>query len=350
MSYVLVLGAGGFVGGHLVHRLVKDGDEVVAVDRKARSDWWQDHRLDARTFDRMDVSDPASLELLAGMSGRRFDEVYHLAADTGGVNYAGSFKLDSAASLKATFAVLEAASHFGWGRVFYASSAAVYPVHLQRESDAAPLREQDAYPADAEDGHGWERLFGERLCRHFQEEAGLQTRVARLHAVYGAPAPWIGGREQVVSALCRQVAECAVGLCDYVTIWGDGEQTRSFLHVLDAVEGILRITRSDVPEPLNLGSDELVSINDLLSTVEKAAEVSVERRHDLDAPKGVRGRCSDNALVRKHLDWEPTTSLLAGVAHTYAWVLEQVRALDRLTREVTDGPDWPTEAAGDDPA
>lgn len=350
MSYVLVLGAGGFVGGHLVHRLVKDGDEVVAVDRRARSDWWQDHRLHALTFDRMDVSDPASLELLAGMSGRRFDEVYHLAAETGGVSYAGSFKLEAASSLKATFAVLEAAAHFGWGRVFYASSAAVYPQHLQRESDSAPLREQDAYPADAEDGHGWERLFGERLCRHFQEEAGLQTRVARLHAVYGAPGPWTGGREQVVSGLCRQVAEVQLGLSDHVAVWGDGEQTRSFLHVLDAVEGVLWVARSDVTEPLNLGSDVLVSVNDLLSTVEEVAEVSVERRHVLDAPKVVRGRCSDNALVRKHLDWEPSTSLLAGVAHTYAWVREQVRALDRLTGEVSRGPDWPTEAPGDDPA
>lgn len=358
MSYVLVLGAGGFVGGHLVHRLVRDGDEVVAVDLKSRHDWWQHHRLHARTFDLMDVAEPGSLELLAGMDGRPFDEVYHLAADTGGVGYVGSSRLASALSVKATVNVLEAAAHYGWGRVFYASCASVYPVHLQRESEVAALREQDAYPADAEDGHGWERLFGERLCRHFHEEAGLQTRVARLHNVYGPLGPWIGGREQVVAALCREVAAVRLGLTDHVTVWGDGEQTRSFTHVNDCVEGILRVARSDVAEPLNVGSGELVTINELLSVIEQVAEVSVQRRHDLDGPKGVRGRCSDNALIRKHLDWEPTTSLLGGVGHTFAWVHEQVAGLERLRvavdregEEVNAGvgePAWPTQAAGDD--
>jgi GDP-D-mannose 3',5'-epimerase len=357
VSYALVLGAGGFLGGHLVRRLVRDGDEVVAVDRAPRCDWWQDHRLNARTFDNMDVSERSCLELLASMTDQRFDEVYHLAADTGGIGYVGSLRLASALSIRATTNVLEAAAHFGWGRVFYASSAAVYPLHLQRESDVAALREQDAYPADCEDGHGWERLFGERLCRHFQEEAGLATRVARLHAVYGPMGAWRGGREQVVAALCRQVAEVQLGYTDHAVIWGDGEQTRSFTHSNDAVEGILRVTRSDVSEPLNVGSGDLVSINQLAEVVAQAAGQSVEFRHDLTGPKGVRGRNSDNTLIRKHLDWEPSTSLLGGVGHTYAWVREQVarwreNAPSPVPRaEVSDGEaTWPAEAPRDDPA
>lgn len=357
MSYALVLGAGGFVGGHLVGRLVRDGHEVVAVDRRSRADWWQDHRLNARTFDLMDVSEPHSMNLLASMERRSFDEVYHLAADTGGVGYVTHNHLSPTMSVKATLSVLEAAAHFGWGRVFYASSAAVYPRHLQREGDAAALREQDAYPAEAEDGHGWERLFGERLCRHFQEEAELETRVARLHAVYGPCAPWHGGREQVVAALCRQVAEVKLGYADHVAVWGDGTQTRSFTHSNDCVEGILRIARSEVDEPLNLGSADLHTVDELLSAIEYAAEVTVERRYLPDAPHGVRSRNSDNTLIRKHLDWEPTTSLVGGVAHTYAWIEQQVARWRAESpspiprREEPDGEAaWPTEAPGDDPA
>lgn len=355
MSYALVLGAGGFVGGHLVGRLVRDGHEVVAVDRKSRADWWQDHRLNARTFDLMDVSEPNSMQLLASMERRPFDEVYHLAAETGGVGYVGAHRLGPTMSVKATINVLEAAAHFGWGRVFYASSAAVYPRHLQREDDAAALREQDAYPAEAEDGHGWERLFGERLCRHFQEEAGLQTRVARLHAAYGPYAPWRGGREQVVAALCRQVAEVKLGYADHVTVWGDGTQTRSFTHSNDCVEGILRITRSEVDEPLNLGSADLHTVNELLSAIEYAAEVTVERQYQPDAPHGVRSRNSDNTLIRKHLDWEPSTALVGGVTHTYVWIEQEVArwragSPSPMPREeATDGETaWPTKAPGDD--
>lgn len=357
MSYALVLGAGGFVGGHLVGRLVRDGHEVVAVDRKSRADWWQDHRLSARTLDLMDVSDAGSLELLASMDSRLFDEVYHLAADTGGVGYVAHNQLAPTMSFKATINVLEAAAHYGWGRVFYASSAAVYPLHLQRENDSAALREQDAYPAEAEDGHGWERLFGERACRHFQEEAGLQTRVGRLHAVYGSYAQWRGGREQVVAALCRQVAEVKLGHAEQVVVWGDGEQRRSFTHVNDCVEGILRITRSEVREPLNLGSGETVTVNELLSAIEYAAEVTVPRAYEPASPTGVAGRGSDNTLIRKYLDWEPETSLLGGVAHTYAWVEHEVSRWrsgppsPTPRKEGIDGEAaWPTEAPGDDPA
>jgi nucleoside-diphosphate-sugar epimerase len=357
VSYALVLGAGGFVGGHLVGRLVKDGHEVVAVDRKSRADWWQDHHLSARTFDLMDVSEPQPLELLASMEHRAFDEVYHLAADTGGVGYVGTNHLAPAMSVKATVNVLEAAAHYGWGRVFYASSAAVYPRHLQREGDAAALREQDAYPAEAEGGHGWERLFGERLCRHFQEEGGLQTRVARLHAVYGPCSPWRGGREQVVTALCRQVAEIKLGYADHVAVWGDGTQVRSFTHSNDCVEGILRIARSNIDEPLNLGFAEGHTVDELLSAIEYAAEVSVERRYLPDAPHGVRSRSSDNTLIRKYLDWEPSTALVGGVAHTYAWVEHEVGRWRRDApspiprKEADDGEAaWPTEAPGDDPA
>lgn len=330
-----VLGAGGFIGGHLVNRLLADGDSVVAVDVKPRERWEQVH-LDGITLDRCDVSELDQLHLVNSLGGP-FDEVYNLACDMGGIGFIERFKARCMLSVLITTNVLRAAFAHGWGRVFYASSACVYPARLQRETDVAALREQDAYPADPEDGYGWEKLFGERLHRHFTEDYGVETRVARYHNVYGPCGTWTGGREKVPAATCRKVAEAALSGEPRITIWGDGEQTRSFTYVDDAVEGTLRLTRSDVREPVNVGSSELVTINQLVSLVEEVAGVTLEREYDLAAPTGVRGRNSDNALVRKHLDWEPLTPLAAGIVPTYRWVHERVRQACELGREQRNG-------------
>lgn len=319
---ILVLGAGGFIGGHLVKRLLGEGAEVLGVDVKPRGRWHQTH-LDAFTFDSCDASNLDQLALVNSAHGP-FDEVYNLAADMGGIGFIERFKTRCMLSSLITTNVLRAAVEHGWPRVFYSSSACVYPAHLQREADVAALREQDAYPADPEDGYGWEKLFGERMHRHFAEECGVETRVARYHNVYGTHGEWEGGREKAPAALSRKVAEAVILGTERVEVWGDGDQTRSFTHVEDAITGTIRIMRSDVREPLNVGSDELVTVNQVIDLLEDVANVRLTRAYDLDAPKGVRGRNSDNALIRKHLDWEPSTRLADGLPATYAWVFEQV--------------------------
>ncbi len=305
-----------------MRRLVDEGHDVVGADVKHRDEWHQVH-VGSLTLDRLDCAEPDQLFLLNSVGGP-YDEVYNLAADMGGIGFIERNRARCSLSVLITVNVLRAALTHGWGRVFYASSACVYPAHLQRESAVAALREQDAYPADPEDGYGWEKLFGERLHRHFSEDYGLETRVARYHNVYGTHGTWSGGREKAPAALSRKIAVAALGGDRVIKIWGDGQQTRSFTHVDDAVEGTLRIMRSDVREPLNVGSSELVTIDHVITVLEEIAGVSVQREYEHDAPKGVRGRNSDNALIRKHLDWEPAVALADGLRPTYAWVHSQV--------------------------
>ncbi len=325
MKKVLVLGAGGFIGGHLVARLASDGDAVISADVKPTDAWHQRNYLDSVTYGLLDASDLDQLRLLNAAEGP-FDEVYNLAADMGGIGFIERNKARCMLSSLITTSVLRAALAHDWGRVFYASSACVYPAHLQRESDVAALREQDAYPADSEDGYGWEKLFGERMHRHFTEDYGVETRVARYHNIYGSHGAWYGGREKAPAALSRKVAEAVLTSSYRVNVWGDGQQTRSFTYVDDAIEGTLRIMRSDVREPLNVGSNELVTVNQVIDLLESYVDLDrpLERVYDLDAPKGVRGRNSDNTLVRKYLDWEPTTTLADGLRSTFVWVLDQV--------------------------
>jgi nucleoside-diphosphate-sugar epimerase len=318
-----VLGAGGLIGGHLVRRLMRDGHKVRAVDIRPIGEWEQRHDADNAI---LDCSDQWEAHVAVGGC----DQVYLLAADMGGMGFIETNKLACMMNVLITANVLKACDTLGVDRVSYASSACVYPDYLQtRGGDDQPamLREFDAYPAMPEDGYGWEKLYGERLCRHFTEETGLETRVARYHNIYGPHSAWRGGREKAPAALCRKVALAAVAEDYHIGIWGDGSQYRSYTYIDDCIEGTLRLMASDFSGPVNIGSSEGVTVDGLVTIIEKAAKVPpLERRYDLDAPKGVAGRNSDNTLCREVLDWEPKWSLEDGIAKTYAWILKQVRS------------------------
>ncbi|TDH58467.1 NAD-dependent epimerase/dehydratase family protein [Dankookia rubra] len=315
---VVVSGAGGFIGGHLVADLLRSGKRVRAVDKKPLHEWYQQHEnaeslvLDLSSFDACQIA------------VRHACEVYNLAADMGGMGFIERHKAECMLSVLINTHMLAAAAEAGVGRFFFSSSACVYAAGKQQQSDVAPLREEDAYPAMPEDGYGWEKLFSERMCRHFREDFGLETRLARYHNVYGPSGTWEGGREKAPAAICRKVAEAKLSGRGEIEIWGDGEQTRSFMFIDDCVYGSRRIMESDFNEPLNLGSDELVSINQLVDIVEEIAGSKFRRRYILDAPKGVRGRNSDNTLIKEVLDWAPSISLREGMEHTYRWIWDQM--------------------------
>ncbi len=316
---IVVAGAGGFIGGHLVARLQDAGyHHIRAVDNKPIGQWHQR---------------PAGVEYLQA-DLRGIDEcrravadagaVFNLAADMGGMGFIEYHKADCMLSVLISTHLLLAARDAGVERFFYASSACVYNADRQVDAEVVPLREEDAYPALAEDGYGWEKLFSERMARHFKDEFGLETRVARYHNVYGPLGTWDGGREKAPAAVCRKVAQAVLAGTQEIEIWGDGEQTRSFMYVDDCVEGTLRLTGSEFADPVNLGSDRLVTINELVDIVERIAGVTLNRVYNLGAPKGVRGRNSDNALIRRVLGWEPSITLEDGLERTYAWIHDQL--------------------------
>jgi nucleoside-diphosphate-sugar epimerase len=318
---ILVAGGGGFIGGHLVKALVADGHEVRSVDIKPIESWWQQHPH---------VENWADTDLMDADACRRatkgVDQVFNLAADMGGMGFIENNKAACMLSVLISTHLLQAAVDNDVERLFYASSACVYAAEHQTDPNVTALKEADAYPAMPEDGYGWEKLFSERMARHFREDYGIQTRIARYHNVYGPNGSWTGGREKAPAALSRKVAECVVSGRHEVEVWGDGEQTRSFMFVDDCVIGTRMLMESDVTEPINIGSSELVSINGLIDIISDIAGITVERHHDLSAPQGVRGRNSDNTLILEKLGWEPSTSLRSGLEVTYAWVLDQVRA------------------------
>ena len=321
---VLVTGAGGFIGGHLVAELRRRGHERIrAVDIKPADEWYQrfddvdNHSLD---LSRLDACDEAA-------RGVRY--VFNLAADMGGM---GFIELNKAACMLTVLInthMLMAARKAGVERFFYSSSACVYAAEKQTTAAVMPLRESDAYPAMPEDGYGWEKLFSERMCRHFSEDFGLITRVARYHNVYGPHGTYDGGREKAPAAVCRKVIQAQLSGSGEIEIWGDGEQTRSFTYIDDCLEGTLRLMSSGVDEPLNVGSDQLVTINQLVTIVEEIAGVRLKRRYKLDAPKGVRGRNSDNTLIAQRLGWAPSISLESGMRRTYSWIKEMMVANTR---------------------
>ena len=298
--------------------LLEDGIDVRAVDVKPLEEWFQvddsadNQRLDLRRLD-------ACRSSVAGV-----DEVFNLACDMGGMGFIENNRAACMLSVLINTHLLEASREEGVETYFYASSACVYAADKQESTEAAPLRESDAYPAMPEDGYGWEKLFSERLCRHFLEDFGMQTRVARFHNVYGPNGTWEGGREKAPAAICRKVAEAKRSGRHEIEIWGDGEQRRSFMYIDDCIEGSLMIARGDSPEPVNLGSDELVSINELVDLVESIAGLKLDRSYDLTAPQGVRGRNSDNTMIERIYGWSPSISLRSGLERTYPWIAEQL--------------------------
>ena len=316
-NLAVVAGGGGFIGGHLVAALLRDGMRVRVVDKKPLDEWYQRHDGVENVV--------ADVGLLGGARAACADatEVYQLAADMGGMGFIESNKALCMLSVLSNTHMLMAAREHGVARFFYSSSACVYNVGKQISSDVVALREEDAYPAMPEDGYGWEKLFSERMCRHFREDFGLATRVARYHNVYGPDGTWHGGREKAPAAICRKVIDAKHRGTGTIEIWGDGHQTRSFMYIDDCVKGTRDIIRSDILEPINLGSSELVSINQLVDIAESIAGVTLERRYKLDAPKGVAGRNSDNTRIRAELGWEPSIPLRTGMEKTFAWIESQ---------------------------
>ena len=314
---ILVAGAGGFIGGHLVKRLLNQGYEVKAADIKPKGDWWQQFKK-AQNLDKLDLRYQQNCKkAVKGCS-----EVFNLACNMGGIGFIENHKTDCMFSVLINCHLLNEAYKQNVMKYLYTSSACVYPVHLQQDNNVTALKESDAYPADPEDGYGWEKLYSERFCQKFSDEYGMTTRIVRLHNVFGEHGSWKGGREKVPAAFCRKIA--SAGPNGKIDIWGDGEQTRSFMYIDDCVEGIMKIMNSVVDFPINLGSEHLIKINDLATIIENIAGYKVQREYILDAPKGVRGRNSDNKLVRKYLGWEPSNDIERGLANTYKWIKEKV--------------------------
>ena len=326
---VVVTGAGGFIAGHLVADLRRQGyKRIRAVDIKPLEDWYQ--RFDDVENLSLDLDLRENCETAA--EGAR--QVYNLAANMGGMGFIEHNKALCMLSVLINTHMLQAARKFGVERYFYSSSACVYNGDKQRDPANPGLKEEDAYPALAEDGYGWEKLFSERMCRHFREDYGMWTRVARFHNVYGPNGTWDGGREKAPAAICRKIIQAKLAGKLEIVIWGSGHQTRSFMYIDDSVKGIQMIMNSGILEPINLGSSEMVSINRLVDIVEEIAGVKIKRIYDLDAPKGVMGRNSENTLIRKYLNWEPDTPLRAGLEKTYAWIHDQVLARNAGRRVV----------------
>ena len=318
---ILVCGAGGFIGGHLVAEFRRQGKrDIRAVDLKPFDEWYQ--RFDDVENLQLDLQHRDTCE----RSIRGATEVYNLASDMGGMGFIENNRCLCMLSVLINTHLLMAAKASRVRRYFYASSACVYNADKQRDVNVTALKEEDAYPAMPEDGYGWEKLFSERMCRHFREDFGLATRLARFHNVYGPHGTYDGGREKAPGAICRKVIETKLSGKHEIEIWGDGLQTRSFTYIDDCLHGIQAIMKSDIVEPINLGSSELVSINQLVDIVEDIAGVKLKRSYNLKAPKGVNGRNSDNTLIRKYLGWEPSTRLRVGMEATYRWIHDEMTA------------------------
>jgi GDP-D-mannose 3',5'-epimerase len=316
---IVVAGGGGFIGGHLISTLRRNGfKNLRAIDIKEISEWSQSFP---------DV-DNLSLDLnlvencRTAVKGAQY--VFNLAADMGGMGYIETHKANCMLSVLINTHMLLASRDAKVKRFFFSSSACVYAADKQTDTNVTALKESDSYPAMPEDGYGWEKLFSERMCRHFAEDFGLETRVARFHNVYGPKGTYTGGREKAPAAISRKVIEAKLSGVHEIEIWGDGEQTRSFMYIDDCIKGVLDLMISDIREPINIGSSELVTINQLVDIVEEIALLKLNRKYNLEAPKGVRGRNSDNALIKKLMNWEPSIPLKDGMAKTYAWIYEQM--------------------------
>jgi GDP-D-mannose 3',5'-epimerase len=319
-SHILITGAGGFIGGHLVAYLRGKGIQSIrAVDLKPLDSWYQ--RFDDVENLQLDLRNLDSCRLAAkGMVW-----IYNLAADMGGMGFIELHKADCMLSVLINTHMLLAAHEAGVSRFLFSSSACVYSANKQTISENPGLKESDAYPAMPEDGYGWEKLFSERMCRHFHEDFGLDIRIVRYHNVYGPYGTYDGGREKAPAAICRKIIYAQSKNSNVIEIWGDGEQTRSFMYIDDCIKGTTKIMESDIVDPINLGSAEIVSINQLVDMVEKIAGSKLTRIYKHDAPKGVRGRCSDNTLIKKLLEWEPNIPLSVGLIKTFDWIKQEIQ-------------------------
>jgi GDP-D-mannose 3',5'-epimerase len=318
MVKILVTGAGGFIGGHLVSSLLAQGFNVRAIDVKPLDRWYQLHsgaQNQSRDLSKLE-------QCTAAVDG--IDSIYNLAADMGGMGFIESHKAECMLTVLINTHMLMAAKEANVGRFFFSSSACVYSAMKQEVTNLQPLRESDAYPAMPEDGYGWEKLFSERMCRHFSEDFGIETRVARYHNVYGPFGTYDGGREKAPAAICRKIVNAKITGIHEIEIWGDGNQTRSFMYIDDCIKGTQMIMAADNAEPINLGSEEMVSINELVSITESIAGVKIHRKYNLGAPQGVRGRTSDNTMMRDEYNWEPKTSLVSGLTETYKWIYDEI--------------------------
>lgn len=330
---IVVAGAGGFIAGSLVRHFSELGfKNIRAIDRKPLPEWYQ--RIPGVESLSMDLSEKENA--IRAVQGAA--EVYNLAADMGGMGFIERFRVECLRSILVNTHLIDAAWRAGAQRYFFSSSACAYNTDLQKDPNVLALKESDAYPAMAERGYGWEKLISEMFCQEYYAERGLKTFIARFHNIYGPHGTWFGGREKAPAAMCRKVLE-AKDSGDYkIEIWGDGSQTRSFCYIDDCVLGIDTITHTEqlLATPINLGSDELISINDLVSMVEEIGGVKLERSYDLDAPKGVAGRNSDNTFIKQVLGWEPSTPLKVGMGHTYDWISSQFADRKAGKRVVTD--------------
>jgi GDP-D-mannose 3', 5'-epimerase len=317
---IVITGAGGFIGGNLAQYFTKKGfSRIRAVDKKPVYEWYL--RVPGVECLSLDVSEEQNCRRIC--EGAL--EVYNLAADMGGMGFIERFRVDCMRSILINTHMIEAAYRAGAQRYFFSSSACVYNTSIQQDPNVRALKESDAYPAMAERGYGWEKLMSEMLCQEYWEERGMKTFIARFHNVYGPNGTWDGGREKAPAAICRKTIEAVDSETLAIKIWGDGSQTRSFQYIDDCVLGIDKIMHCDelIAKPINLGSDELVSINDLVTKAERIAGVTLKRQYDPSAPRGVAGRNSDNTLIREVLNWEPSTSLDAGLRRTYKWIAQQ---------------------------
>ena len=319
MKKILVTGAGGFIGGHLVKELIKRKYKVRTVDIKPFSDWYQ-YFEDTENYV-LDMSVKKNcFKMTEGVDG-----VINMACNMGGMGFIENNRALCMLSVLVNTHMLMACKEFNVKKYFFSSSACAYNKDLQNETTITGLKESDAYPANPEDGYGWEKLFSERMCRHFLEDYGLDVKVARYHNIFGPNGTYDGGREKAPAALCRKIINSIINNSDSINVWGDGKQTRSFLYIDDCIEATLKLFDSEHHGPINIGSEEKVSINEMIDKIEEISSKKVKRNYQLDKPKGVRGRNSDNTLIRNQLNWEPKFSLYQGLEKTYKWIFTEIK-------------------------
>ena len=317
---ILIVGAGGFIGGHLTKKLLENKNSITAVDIKPKEYWFQDFE-EVRNYYQTDMKNIENCRKVT----KNIDYVFNMACNMGGMGFIENNKAECMQSVLINTNLLIACKEFGVKRYFFSSSACAYNITKQQNVFIEGLKENDAYPAAPEDGYGWEKLFSERMCRHFMEDYGLEVRIARYHNIYGPYGTYDGGREKAPAALCRKIIHARKENLDKIEVWGDGNQTRSFLYIEDCIEGTLRLFESDYSEPVNIGSDEQVSINQMIDIIQEISKIKkLSRDYQLDKPKGVRGRSSNNDLVKKVLNWSFKIKLKDGLKKTYDWTYNEI--------------------------